>query len=66
VGESAPELILVQARPVLAITGFLVRGGVAVGRISASPSGGLLRFQLGQPLPFLGGDQDDGAMAGAH
>ena len=65
-GEAAPELVLVQARLILAGPGLVARCGLAVGRVTTPPCGGLGRFELIQPLPFLGGDQYDGTVAGAE
>jgi len=64
-GEAAPELILVQARLILAVPGLAVPG-LAVGRVTTPPCGGLGRFELVQPLPFLGRDQYDGTVTGAE
>ena len=63
VSESAPELLLVNARLVLALVSALACGVTAFSSITTPPCRRLRRLQFVQALPLLGGDQDYRAMA---
>jgi len=63
VSESAPELLLVNARLVLALVSALACGMASFSSITPPPCRRLRRLQFVQALPLLGGDQDYRAMA---
>jgi hypothetical protein len=64
--ESAPELLLVNTRLVLALVSALACGVTTFSSITSPPCCRLRRLQLVQALPVLSGDQDYRAMAGPH
>jgi hypothetical protein len=66
VSEAAAELVLVKPRLIFAFVSALACRVMSFSRITAPPCRRLLRLQLVQALPLLGGDQDDGMMAGTH
>jgi hypothetical protein len=63
VSESAPELLLVNARLMLALVSSLARGVASFSSITPPPCRRLRRLQLVQALPLLSGDKDYRAMA---
>ena len=64
--ESAPELLLVNARLVLALVSALACGVTTFSSITPPPCCRLRRLQLVHALPILSGDQDYRAMARPH
>jgi hypothetical protein len=66
VSEAAPELVLVKPRLIFAFVSALACRVMSFSRITAPPYRRLVRLQLVQTLPLLGGDQDYRAVAGPH
>ena len=64
--ESAPELLLVNARLVLALVSALACGVTTFSRITPPPCCRLRRLQFVHALPILSGDQDYRTMARPH
>ena len=64
VSESAPELLLVNARLVLALVSALACGVMTFSSITPPPCRRLRRLQFVQALPLLSGDEDYRAMTG--
>ena len=66
VSETAPELVLVNARLIFALVSALACRVTSFSRITAPPCRRLRRLQFVQALPLLGGDQDYRAVARPH
>ena len=64
--ETAPELVLVNARLIFALVSALACRVTSFSRITAPPCRRLRRLQFVQALPLLGGDQDYRAVARPH
>ncbi len=64
--EPTTELILVYTRFVLTLSNLLACSVPSFGRVTPPPCSRLLGLQLVQSLPFLGGDQHDRTVTGAH